>query len=199
MDRTAGSTTLGGRAFYEGTANQVANVFDAYPSPRSLRMFNVSPLAARGVGLTLGRHFGEAVSGSVTYTYGFAERREMPGVGGFFMQQPVPASFRTGDFHDLEARLQTFIELTDTRLEAFCRINSFSSDSVGSGGPLANTRFDIQLTQGLPFLQPLTRAEWELLVEFRNLFYERGEGGLFDELLVLHPPKRVVGGIAVKF
>ena len=199
VDRTAGSTTLGGRAFYEGTANQVANVFDAYPSPRSLRMFNVSPLAARGVGLTLGRHFGEAVSGSVTYTYGFAERREMPGVGGFFMQQPVPASFRTGDFHDLEARLQTFIELTDTRLEAFCRINSFSSDSVGSGGPLANTRFDIQLTQGLPFLQPLTRAEWELLVEFRNLFYERGEGGLFDELLVLHPPKRVVGGIAVKF
>ena len=198
VERSAGPTTLAGRAFYEGTANQVANVFDGYPSPRALRMFNVAPLAARGVAFTLGRHFGEAVRGSVTYTYGFAERRELPGAAGFFMQQPLPASFRTGDFHDVEARLQTFIELTDTRLEAFCRINSFTSDT-GSGGALANTRFDIQLTQGLPFLQPLTRADWELLVEFRNLFYERGEGGLFDELLVLHPPKRVVGGIAVKF
>jgi len=199
VDRSSGSTTLGGRAFYEGTVDQIVNVFDGYPAPRSLRMFNVGPLAARGVGLTLGRHFGDAVSGSVTYTYGFAERREAFGGAGFFRLQPSLSSFRRGDFHDVEARLQTFIELTDTRLEAFCRINSFNPDSVGAGGALANTRFDIQLTQGLPFLQPLTRAEWEVLVEFRNLFYERGEGGLFDERVVLHPPKRVVGGIAVKF
>jgi len=198
VDRSAGSTTLGGRAFYEGTVDQIVNVFEGYPSPRSLRMFNVSPLSARGVGFTLGRHFGDAVSGSLTYTYGFAERRETPG-GGFFGLQASPSSFRRGDFHDVEARLQTFIELTDTRLEAFCRINSFNPDAIGPGGALANTRFDIQLTQALPFLQPLTRAEWEVLVEFRNLFYERGEGGLFDELVVLHPPRRVVGGIAVKF
>jgi hypothetical protein len=198
VDRSAGSTTLGGRAFYEGTVDQIVNVFEGYPSPRSLRMFNVSPLSARGVGFTLGRHFGGAVSGSVTYTYGFAERRETPG-SGFFGLQASPSSFRRGDFHDVEARLHTFIELTDTRLEAFCRINSFNPDAIGPGGALANTRFDVQLTQGLPFLQPLTRADWEVLVQFRNLFYERGEGGLFDELVVLHPPKRVVGGIAVKF
>jgi hypothetical protein len=86
-------------------------------------------------------------------------------------------------------------------LQAFCRINALNPQSEGSvgNGSFANTRFDIQLTQGLPFLQPLTRADWEVLVGVRNLFYERGEGGMFDEMVVLHSPKRVVGGIAVHF
>jgi hypothetical protein len=33
----------------------------------------------------------------------------------------------------------------------------------------------------------------------RNLFYDDIEGGMLDELAVLHPPKRVMGGFAVKF
>ena len=152
---------------------------------------------ARGVGFTVGHHFGDAVNGSLTYTFGQASRSGLP-VGDVGMQ-PASALFRQAHFHDLEARLETFIDLTDTRLQAFCRINSLNPQSDGPGGSFANTRFDIQLTQGLPFLQPLTRADWEVLVAFRNLFYERGEGGMIDELVVLHPPKRVVGGIAVHF
>ncbi len=57
----------------------------------------------------------------------------------------------------------------------------------------------MQLGQGLPFLQTLTRADWEVLVAFRNLFYEAAEGATLDELVVLHPPKRVMGGISVRF
>jgi TonB dependent receptor len=200
VDRRVGTTTLGARAFYEDTADPVANVFDS-SGTRTLRMFNVGPLAARGVGVTLGHRFGEAVRGSVSYTYGHARRGEFPMAEGVVHELPAGAAFGQAGFHDLEASVETFIDLTDTRLQAFCRFNSMSPESDGPGGASAfsNTRFDIQLTQGLPFLQPLTRADWEVLVAFRNLFYERGEAGLVDEIVVLHPPKRVVGGIAVRF
>jgi len=201
VDRTVGPTTVGARAFYEGTADQLANVLDGYPATRSLHMTNLGPLAARGVGFTVGHHFGDAVSGSVTYTYGQARRGGLGLGDGRLGMQPLSASFGQASFHDLEAQLETFIDLTDTRLQAFYRINAMNPESDGPGGNngFANTRFDIQLTQGLPFLQPLTRADWQVLVAFRNLFYERGEGGVIDELVVLHPPKRVVGGIAVRF
>jgi hypothetical protein len=201
VDRTAGPTTVGARAFYEGTSDQLANVLEGYPATRSLHMFNVGPVVARGVAFSLGHHFGDAVNGSVTYTYGQAHRGGLPAGNGMVGMQPASASFREAQFHDLEARLETFIDLTETRLQAFCRINTMNPQSEGPGAnsSFANTRFDLQLTQGLPFLQPLTRADWEVLVSFRNLFYERGEGGIIDELVVLHAPKRVVGGIAVHF
>ncbi|MEE8218240.1 MAG: hypothetical protein V3S03_04675, partial [Vicinamibacteria bacterium] len=66
-------------------------------------------------------------------------------------------------------------------------------------GLSTTTRFDVQVTQGLPFLQPLTNADWDLLVAVSNLFYEASEGGFLDELAVQDPPTRVVGGISVRF
>lgn len=202
VDRTMGPTSLGVRAFYEDTADQIVNVFQ--PSSTSLRMFNAGQIATRGVGLTISRHLGDAFSGSLSYTYGQSRRGARPDGDGMSGLWPATASFRQADFHDLEAHFQTFIDVTDTRLDASWRINALNSesDSFGAnpGNPMAtNTRFDIQLTQGLPFLQPLTRAEWEVLVTVRNLFYERSEGAMFDEMVVMHPPKRVMGGIAVRF
>jgi hypothetical protein len=69
----------------------------------------------------------------------------------------------------------------------------------GSSGAKPATRFDVQLTQGLPFLEPLTRADWEVLLAVRNMFYEASQGGFLDELAVQNPPTRVVGGVAVRF
>jgi hypothetical protein len=70
---------------------------------------------------------------------------------------------------------------------------------VGGRNTSTSARFDVQVRQGLPFLQPLTRADWEILLAVRNLFYEASEGGFLDELLVEAPPTRVVGGISVRF
>ena len=67
------------------------------------------------------------------------------------------------------------------------------------GRRTTSARFDIQLTQGLPFLAPLTRADWEVLVAVRNMFYEASQAGFLDELAVQDPPTRVVGGISVRF
>ena len=62
--------------------------------------------------------------------------------------------------------METVIEGTDTRLIAFYRLNRLSPGAEGEAAPaaLTNTRFDVQLSQGLPFLGSLTRADWDFLV-----------------------------------
>jgi hypothetical protein len=151
------------------------------------------------MGLTVGGRFGDCVNGSLTYTYGHA-RRDDPAAAEALLVGPALA-YRQADFHDVVARVETIIDGTDTRVVAFYRVNALNPSSEGSSSPSAmtNTRFDIQLSQGLPFLQSFTRADWELLLAVRNLFYETSEGGLLDEPAVVNPPKRVLGGISVRF
>ena len=64
--------------------------------------------------------------------------------------------------------------------------------------PGLDGRFDVQVNQTLPFR--LVSAEWEVLVGIRNLFREPGDpGSVYDELLVVRPPKRIIGGVLVRF
>jgi hypothetical protein len=48
---------------------------------------------------------------------------------------------------------------------------------------------------------PFSRtARWEVLVGMRNMFREPSDAAsVYDELLVVRPPKRVVGGFLVRF
>jgi hypothetical protein len=74
-------------------------------------------------------------------------------------------------------------------------------DTSNTVGPLsgANARFDVQVNQALPFLN-FTNARWEMLVAVSNLFKEDlADTSVYDELLVVRPPKRVLGGVTVRF
>jgi outer membrane receptor protein involved in Fe transport len=194
VERALGAARIGAAVFDETTRDLLLTTFDgATPYVR-----NAGSLGARGFGVTVGRRFGGIVDGSVTYTFGRGRRsahERSPDV--------AVASFDEAEFHDLVARLETIIDWSDTRVAARCRLNSLTDDRGASppGAPRtwAATRFDVQLTQGLPFLEPLTRADWELLVAVRNMFYEASQGGFLDELAVQDPPTRVVGGISVRF
>ena len=65
--------------------------------------------------------------------------------------------------------------------------------------PGLDTRFDLQVTQTLPFA-PFEGSNWELLVALRSLFHEPGQGAsIYDELLVVDPPRQLVGGLVVHF
>jgi hypothetical protein len=160
---------------------------------------NAGTLQARGFGVTIGRRFGGVMDGSVSYTFGQGRRL---GPAAFESGTPITA-FDESEFHDLAARVETFIGWSDTRVAALCRLNTLADSGIPSlGGPRGSstsTRFDVQLTQGLPFLAPLTRADWELLLAVRNMFYEASQAGFLDELAVQDPPTRVVGGISVRF
>jgi hypothetical protein len=187
-----GGLTVAAHTFYEAVSDQLVNQFATGRPPHSLRVSNGSWLSARGMGVTVSRRFGDVVHGSMTYTYGHGWRHDLGA-------QSTSVAFRDGDFHDLAARFETFLEGTDTRLVAFCRLNRLAGDLEHTASAVTNTRFDVQLSQGLPFLGALTRADWDVLVAVRNLFYEASEGGALDEMAVAHPPKRVLGGISVRF
>jgi len=187
-----GGLSVEAHTFYEAVRDQLVNQFDTTHAPHSLRVSNGTWLASRGMGVKVSRRFGDVVHGSMTYTYGHGWRHDLG-------PQATPFALRDGDFHDLAARVETIIAGTDTRVVAFCRLNRLSGDLEHAAGAVTNTRFDVQLSQGLPFLGALTRADWDVLVAVRNLFYEASEGGALDEMAVSHPPKRVLGGISVRF
>jgi hypothetical protein len=191
VDRDLGAGHVGVQFFSETTRDLLLTTFDG-PTPY---VRNAGSLGARGFGVTVGRRFGGVVNGSVTYTFGQARRSGLAP----FSDLPVTA-FDEAEFHDLVARLETIIDWSDTRVAALCRLNALTDDRGQTGAHTSTaTRFDFQLTQGLPFLQPLTRADWEVLVAVRNMFYEASQGGFLDELAVQDPPTRVVGGISVRF
>jgi hypothetical protein len=189
VDRRFAGGHVGAQVFDEATRDTLLTLFDGATPV----VHNAGSGEARGFGLTIGRRFGHGLDGSLTYTYGRALRRTAFTAPAALVGQ--------ADFHDLVARLETVIDWSDTRVAAFCRFNSLAEQRPGaSGQPRLNgttTRFDVQVTQGLPFLAPLTRADWEVLVAVRNMFYEASEGGFLDELAVQDP--RVVGGISVRF
>jgi hypothetical protein len=194
VDHTEGPVTVGAHVFRESVKDPLVNAFEGPASGRRLRIVNGRSLTAQGVGLSFGRRFGDVVQGSLTYTYGRSQAGESrrPAYRG------LPSlAYDTADFHDVVARIEAFIAWSDTRVSALYRINALNP--MGDIEGTRHLRFGIQLSQGLPLLSSLTRAQWDVLVSFRNLFYEGSEAGTLDELSVIHPPKRITGGIAVRF
>jgi hypothetical protein len=68
-----------------------------------------------------------------------------------------------------------------------------------SGDRMLDYRFDVQVRQSLPFLD-FTSARFEMLVAVRNFFREMAaDQSVYDELLVVRPPKRIMGGLTLHF
>jgi len=100
------------------------------------------------------------------------------------------------DLSDVTTSVRAEIPQSATRLFVFYRVNSgfVRLDEVGN-----SARFDVQINQSLPFLN-FNDAQWEMLLDVRNLFREpAADASVYDEVLVVHPPKRIVGGILVRF
>jgi hypothetical protein len=195
VEETQGLLKVRAHAFYQDTQDHLGNAFSAGGPMRSLRIFNTGNLAARGVGLTVSRQVG-FVTGSMTYRYGYGWRTGEGAVPADLMAERA-LTFTEGGFHDLVARVETVITGSDTRLLALYRLNSLTPE--GDERALNSSRFDVQLSQGLPFLGDLTHADWDLLLAVRNFYYEADDNAILDEVAVLNPPKRVLGGIAVRF
>jgi hypothetical protein len=66
-------------------------------------------------------------------------------------------------------------------------------------GPGIDSRFDVQVRQSLPFMS-FYGAELEMLVAVRNFFKSvDADQSMLDELLVINPPKQIVGGVTLHF
>jgi len=89
---------------------------------------------------------------------------------------------------------------TATRVFVLYKINN----AFARGGDRRARRsitLDVQVT-GLPFMPFSGTARWEVLVGLRNLFRDSADSAstsIYDEVLVVRPPKRVIGGVLIPF
>jgi len=148
------------------------------PRPRSALV--LSHLASRGAGLRITRGFGGTVRGNMTYACGW----RLPSADGKRPRDPA--------FHEVITELEARLDRSATRFTAYSRLHRAASSELVS-------RFDLQVHQGVPFLDGPAQSRWEVLLAVRNLVYESTDPGSLDELLTAKAPARVVGGISVKF
>jgi hypothetical protein len=194
------------RTFYQRTSDQVATVFglaplgeESTPDFDHYYVADAGDFEAHGWAVSITQIAGP-VRGSIDYSVSAAtwEPSAQAAVLEFF----VPSAVRTGTerVHDLTTSIETEIPVSATRVFALYRVNTaFAGSAIDQEHPGTAARFDVQVTQALPFLN-FSNAQWEALVGVRNMFREVAlDGSLYDELLVSRPPKRVVGGVTVRF
>ena len=100
--------------------------------------------------------------------------------------------------HDVSTSIETNVPETSTRILIMYRVSS-ARPSAGSDRQSYDSRFDMQVHQSLPFMD-FSTARWEMLFAVRNTFRDTTpESSVYDELLVSRPPKRIIGGLTLRF
>ncbi len=206
VDRELGAFVLSARGFRQRVDEQVATLFGIHLDDRPRTdlghyvVANTGGFDAYGWGVELSRPIASRLRGGVAYTLTRATWAASP--EATLVARSAPSVLRSGPerLHDITTTVETELPQVETRIFAIYRLSTgFSRSSVSEALPGFGARFDVQVTQPLPFLD-FTSAEWEALVAVRSLFREALEGmSVYDELLVVRPPKRIVGGLLVRF
>jgi TonB dependent receptor-like, beta-barrel/Carboxypeptidase regulatory-like domain len=200
------TTLVGVRAFHQRTGNQLVTLFglgDVERPAADLGHYFVGTggdVLARGWSVSIRQVIARRVRGSVDYTVTTSQWQASP--QSEIAAVRLPGVVREGRerVQDVTASIDTDIPVTETHVFALYRLSDgFAGSTIDSLGPSFGARFDVQVTQSLPFMD-FASAHWEMLVGVRNLFREMAdEASIYDELLVVRPPKRIVGGLTLRF
>lgn len=194
------------RAFKQQVDGQVVAMFglaQAQSPVASIGHYYVATAGdfdARGWGVSLSRTVIDGIRASVDYTQTDADWVR-PGADPGRLSTLAPSALRTDAerTYDLRAALESQIPQTLTRVLMVYKLNSGFASPELSGTTKTGLRYDVQVNQGLPFLN-FAASQWEALVSVRNMFREGlTDVSAYDELLVVRPPTRIVGGLSVRF
>jgi hypothetical protein len=195
---------LGVRRFFQGVDNQAVTIFgmESPSGTRSVGHYYVATAGSvdtQGWGVRLTSNSSKRVSGSVDYTLTHGRWNsggDLAGATPWLARLTRP---QDEDIHDLTTSIRTSIPETATRVFVLYKLNSgYARRTGGLSEAGLDGRFDVQVNQALPF--GLGGTKWEVLVGVRNLFRDPNDlASIYDELLVVRPPKRVVGGFLVRF
>ncbi len=198
-----GAMVVGVRAFKERGDDQIVTLFglsimdDA--SIGHYRVGSAGDFDATGWGVSVTRHVGEGTRATVDYSLVDADwTRSSPDAS--VLALVASQVLRTSDrVHDLTASVESVLAPTSTRVFVLYKLNTAMAapglEQANAGG----ARFDVQVNQALPFLG-FTNARWEALVAVKNVFHDDfANSSVYDELLVIRSPTRVLGGVTVKF
>jgi hypothetical protein len=204
LDRDLGpKLNVGIRHFQQNVDDQLTTLFGVPlaggpKSPGHYYVASAGAVDAEGWAVRVTGVPSAHVRGSIDYSVTRAHWISRGDMAAIAVWAPEAIRPRNEDVHDLTTTLDTDIPQTATRVFVLYKLN----DAFARGEPAQGTtdaRFDVQVNQALPFV-PLRSTRWEVLVGVRNLFREQNDiASVYDELLVVRPPKRVIGGVLVKF
>jgi hypothetical protein len=202
LGRATDAPAIGIRRFQDVTQDQVATLFGLDSESNVGHYYVATPgsLSSEGWGVRVSGHLGRRVEATVDYTTSQAEWT--PGPEAIAITTLAPSVVRSSRerLHDVTTSINATIPETSTRLVMAYRMNTgFSTADSHSALPVTSGRFDVELRQALP-LRPTRTSRTELVVVVRNLFRDLGDAGsLYDELLTVAPPMRIMGGVQVRF
>lgn len=205
-ERVMDGVTLGVRAFHQRVDDQLVTIFGLRGEGAQTAEIghyvvgSGGDVEVHGWGMTVTHGFTPNVRGSFDYSLAHADWGAQPSLDRTRLARSTPSALRTAAerVHDFTTSVEAALPQSATRVYVLYKMNSaYARDAAA--GPGFDARWDLQVFQALPFMN-FTNADWEMLVGVRNLFRESlAETSIYDELLVARPPKRLVGGITVKF
>jgi hypothetical protein len=203
-----GAFMLGLRRFEQRVNGQAATLFGlplsgGPKSPGHYFVATAGGVEAQGWGVRLSSTPAQRIRGSIDYSLTRAQWISRGDMAAIAMWAPGAIRPRQEDIHDLTTSLETELPHTATRVFVLYKLNSAFARGFEerlSSRPSFDYRFDVQVNQALPFMPFSDTARWEVLVGLRNLFRDPNDSGsIYDELLVVRPPKRMVGGVLIRF
>lgn len=211
VERDFGLATIAVRTFRQNTDDQLVTVFGTQLPNEPLAELghyfvgNAGEASAIGRAVGFRTHVANRFHGSVEYIVTDAWLAPAADLRYLLVMTPTAVATRARRIHSVDTTFETEVPETSTRLIVVYRVSdafaqgSEVSDRWLSANSRFDSRFDVQLRQSLPFMD-FASARWEMLVGVRNFFREAApEQSIYDELLVVRPPKRVVGGLTLHF
>jgi len=216
VERDIAAATVAVRAYRQHVDNQLVTLFgvDMPGAPAAVGHYflaSAGAIDASVVSASLRAALASRVHGSVEYSTTRAAFN--PADESAFMLLFAPSAMRTETerIHDVATSVETDVPETSTHVIVLYRVsNGFAHPGarIAPAAPGAgaqpdragvDSRFDVQVRQSLPFMD-FNSAKWEMLFGVRNFFREAApDQSVYDELLVVRPPKRIVGGLTLKF
>jgi hypothetical protein len=201
VERDIASATVSLRVFKQHVNDQIVTLFgvstpDAPSTVGNYLLGNVGDVDASGISAGIRAAIGGRVHGGIEYTMTRA-RVASADLAYMVMLEPSALGLDHQQIHDVAATIETEVPETATRVIVLYRVSNAFAHALSA--PALDARFDVQVRQSLPFMD-FSSAKWEMLVAVRNFFRETAsDQSIYDELLVVHPPKRIVGGLTLKF
>ncbi len=198
----ASAPRVGFRRFVQQTDNQIATLFgfDATAGIGHYYVGTPGDVAVSGWAVRASGTIAQWMCGTIEYSA--SDARWSHDVSTRALRRLAPsAARRNGErLHDLTTTFAAVMPDIDTRLSVAYRFGTaFGSSAAYEREPVSDGRFMVEVRQPLPF-QPIRGGSVEMLFAIRNLLRDpRDIVSIYDELLTVAPPMRMLGGLQVKF
>ena len=205
MERDLAGATISLRAFRQHVDGQMMTLFGldmpGEPAAHLGHYFvhTSGDVDASGISAGVRAAFAQRVHGSIEYTMTRAQWDATMDAPYMVLFSPSAVRLGPEHIHDLSGALETQVPETSTRVFVLYRVSNAFAHPVSDDRTALDSRFDVQVHQSLPFMD-FSTAKWEMLLAVRNFFRDvAADQSVYDELLVVRPPKRIVGGLTLKF